>query len=319
MTLRWLLGRLAGTIPLLIGISLILFLVIHLAPGGPMDVYADNPSVTPEALERLAEAYGLNKPLPVQYGLWLKAMLVGDWGFSIRTGRPVLTEIGERLGPTLLLGAVAMTVAFVVSVALGVISAAQRGRWPDRLIGGLTLAGLSVPVFWLALLLQLLFAVQLGWLPTGGLQTIGVESFADRARHLVMPAAVLAIATTASWSRYIRAGMIDVLGQDYIRTARAKGLAEPVVLLRHAFRNAIIPAVSIIALDLASVISGAVIVESIFRWPGIGSLFVQSMDGRDYPVLMGVLMIGAAAVILANIAADLVQALLDPRIRHARA
>lgn len=316
MTARWLFGRLAGAIPVLVGISLILFMVIHLAPGGPMDVYADNPSVTPAALARIAEAYGLNQPLPVQYGRWLKAMIGGDWGYSIRTGRPVLTEVGEHLGPTLLLGGVAMVAALVLSVALGVVSAAQAGRWPDRVIGGFTLAGLSIPVFWLALVMQLGFSVGLGWLPSGGLQTIGVEAASDRLAHLVMPVTVLAIATTASWSRYIRAGMIAVLQQDYIRTAYAKGLGETTVLLRHALRNAIIPAVSIIALDLANVISGAVITEAIFSWPGIGSLFVQSMDGRDYPVLMGVLMMGSAAVILGNIAADLMQAVLDPRIRH---
>ena len=316
MSLRWLFGRLAGAVPVLIGISLILFMVIHLAPGGPMDVYADNPSVTPAALARIAEAYGLNQPLPVQYGRWLQAMLTGDWGYSIRTGRPVLTEIVERLGPTLLLGGVAMSAALLLSMALGVVAAARAGRWPDRLIGGITLAGLSIPVFWLALVMQLVFSVWLGVLPSGGLQTIGVETAGDRLAHLIMPATVLAIATTASWSRYIRAGMIGALDQDYIRTARAKGLGETTVLLRHALRNAIIPAVSIIALDLASVISGAVITEAIFGWPGIGSLFVQSMDGRDYPVLMGVLLMGSAAVILANIAADAAQALLDPRIRH---
>jgi peptide/nickel transport system permease protein len=316
MTLRWMFGRLAGAVPVLIGISLILFMVIHLAPGGPMDVYADNPSVTPAALERIAEAYGLNQPLPVQYGRWMRAMLTGDWGYSIRTGRPVLTEIAERLGPTLLLGGTAMGMALLLSTALGVVSAATAGRWPDRVIGGFTLAGLSIPVFWLALVMQLVFSVALGWLPSGGLQTIGVEAASDRLAHLVMPAAVLAIATTASWSRYIRAGMLGALDQDYIRTARAKGLSETTVLLRHALRNAIIPAVSIIALDLASVISGAVITEAIFGWPGIGSLFVQSMDGRDYPVLMGVLMMGSAAVIIGNIVADLAQAALDPRIRY---
>lgn len=316
MSLRWLIGRLAGAVPVMFGISLVLFLVIHLAPGGPMDVYADNPSVTPEALARIAEAYGLNQPLPVQYGRWLKAMLMGDWGYSIRTGRPVLTEIAERLGPTLLLGGVAMAAALLLSTALGVVAAARSGRWPDRLISGLTLAGLSLPVFWVALVMQLVFSVWLGLLPSGGMQTIGVDSFADRAAHLVMPAAVLAIAATASWSRYIRAAMITVLDQDYIRTARAYGLDESRVLLRHGLRNAIIPAVSIIALDLAGIISGAVITEAIFSWPGIGSLFVQSMDGRDYPVLMGVLVMGSAAVILANIAADLVQALFDPRLRH---
>ncbi len=316
MTARWLLGRVAGALPVLLGISLVLFLVIHLAPGGPMDVYADNPSVTPAALARIAEAYGLNQPLPVQYGRWLGAMVSGDWGYSIRTGRPVLTEIVERLGPTLLLGGIAMGAAFLLSVALGVVSAARTGAWPDRVIGGFTLAGLSIPVFWLALVLQLVFSVWLGWLPSGGLRTIGVEAASDRLAHIVMPATVLALATTASWSRYIRAGMITVLRQDYIRTARAKGLGETAVLLRHGLRNAIIPAVSIVALDLASVISGAVITEAIFGWPGIGSLFVQSMDGRDYPVLMGVLVMGSAAVILANIAADLAQAMLDPRVRN---
>ncbi|PZN94439.1 MAG: diguanylate cyclase [Alphaproteobacteria bacterium] len=316
MMLRWLLGRLAGAVPTLLGISLVLFLVVHLAPGGPMDVYADNPSVTPAALERIAEAYGLNRPLPVQYGLWLKSMLVGDWGYSIRTGRPVLVEMAERLGPTLLLGGVAMGAALLLSLVLGVVAAARAGQWADRIISGLALVGLSIPVFWLALVLQLVFSVWLGWLPSGGLQTIGVEAVGDRLAHLAMPATVLAVATTASWSRYIRAGMITALGQDHIRTARAKGMGEATVLVRHALRNAIIPAVSIIALDLASVISGAVITEAIFGWPGIGSLFVQSMDGRDYPVLMGILMMGSAAVILANIAADLVQARLDPRIRH---
>ncbi len=315
MSARALLWRLAGAVPLLIGISLILFLVVHLAPGGPLDVYADNPSVTPAALERLAAAYGLDRPLPVQYGLWLKAMATGDWGYSIRTGRPVLTEIAERLGPTFTLGLTAMVVAFALSLLLGTIAAARAGRWPDRIIGAVTLGGLSVPVFWLALVLQLILAVRLGWLPSAGLESIGRSSFGDRVAHMVMPVTVLVVANTASWTRYIRAGMLDVLGQDYIRTAYAKGLSERAVLIRHALRNAIIPAVSIIALDLASLISGAVITEAVFSWPGVGSLFVESMDGRDYPMLMGVLVMGSAAVILANILADYVQALLDPRLR----
>ncbi len=315
MTGRALLSRLLGAIPLLLGISLILFLVVHLAPGGPLDVYADNPSVTPAALEALSRAYGLDKPLPVQYGLWLKATVLGDWGYSIRTGRPVLTEITERLGPTLQLGLTAMGIAFLLSLLLGSWSAARVGRWPDRIIGVLTLGGLSIPVFWLALVLQFAFAVQLGWLPSAGLETIGASSFADRAAHMIMPVTVLIVANTASWTRYIRAGMIDVLGQDYIRTAYAKGLSERAVVIRHALRNAIIPAISVIALDLASLISGAVITEAVFAWPGVGSLFVESMDGRDYPMLMGVLIMGSAAVIIANIVADYAQAALDPRLR----
>lgn len=316
MSARVLLTRLAAAIPLLLGISLLLFLVVHLAPGGPLDVYADNPSVTPAALKRLAEAYGLDKPLPIQYGLWLKAMLTGDWGFSIRTGRPVLTELVERLGPTLQLGAAAMGVALIASIAFGTLAAARKGGWIDRTIDAATLSGLSMPAFWLALVMQYLFSVRLGWLPSAGMETIGAPSFVDRIAHLAMPATVLAIVTTAGWTRYIRAGMIDVLSRDYIRTAYAKGLSEREVLLHHALRNAIVPAISIIALDLASLISGAVITEAVFAWPGVGSLFVQSMDGRDYPVLMGVLMMGSAAVILANIAGDLLQAALDPRLRN---
>lgn len=316
MNARVVLTRLVAAVPLLLGISLLLFLVVHLAPGGPLDVYADNPSVTPAALERLAEAYGLDKPLPVQYGLWLKAMLTGDWGFSIRTGRPVLTELVERLGPTLELGLAAMLVALVASLTLGTLAAARRGSWIDRAIDAATLSGLSMPAFWLALVMQYLFSVRLGWLPSAGMETIGDPSFVDSLAHLVMPATVLALVTTAAWTRYIRAGMIDILSRDYIRTAYAKGLSEREVLIRHALRNAIVPAISIIALDLASLISGAVITEAVFAWPGIGSLFVQSMDGRDYPVLMGVLMMGSAAVILANIVGDLAQAALDPRLRN---
>lgn len=315
MSGRALLGRLVAALPLLLGISLVLFLVIHLAPGGPLDVYADNPSVTPAALARIAQAYGLDKPLPTQYGLWLKSMLLGDWGFSIRTGRPVVSEIVERLGPTLQLGAVAMTVAFFVSIALGVLAAVGEGRRIDRTVSVVTLVGLSIPVFWLGLVLQYLLSVRLGWLPSAGLESIGGSSVGDRLAHLVMPAAVLAFATSAGWTRYLRAGMIDALRQDYIRTAYAKGLSTRAVLLRHALPNAIVPAISIIALDLASLISGAVITEAVFAWPGVGSLFVESMDGRDYPVLMGVLMMGSAAVILANIVADLLQAALDPRLR----
>lgn len=316
MSGRVLISRLIAAVPLLLGISLILFAVIHLAPGGPLDVYADNPSVTPAALARIADAYGLNDPLPTQYWLWLKSMVTGDWGYSIRTGRPVLREIVERLGPTLELSAVALAIAFVTAVTLGVFAAVNEGRLADRLIEVVTLGGLSIPVFWLGLVLQYVLSVQLGWLPSAGKESIDASSFADKAAHLVMPAAVLAFSTSAGWARYLRAGMIDTLRQDYIRTAYAKGLSTRTVLLRHGLRNAIVPAISIMALDLAGLISGAVITEAVFAWPGIGSLFVESMNGRDYPVLMGVLMMGSAAVILANIVADLAQAALDPRLRH---
>ncbi|KFL25716.1 diguanylate cyclase [Devosia sp. 17-2-E-8] len=316
MSFGFILRRLGGAIPLLLGISLILFTIIHLAPGGPLDMYTDNPAVSQEALDQIAQAYGLDQPVPVQYFLWLKAMVVGDWGYSIRTGRPVLAEIALRLGPTLQLGGLALLISLCIAIPLGVLSASRRGSALDN---GLTLAsftGISVPVFWLALLLQLLFSVQLGWLPSAGYQSIGDGSFLDRLSHIVMPAAVLSLATIASWSRFIRSGMVDVLNQDYIRTAYAKGRGERGVLLFHALRNAMIPAVTVIAVDFGTVISGAVITETVFAWPGIGRLFMESMDGRDYPMLMGLMMMGSVGIILANIVADLAYAALDPRIRY---
>lgn len=316
MSLSYIIRRILGAIPLLLGISVILFAIIQLAPGGPLDIYAENPSVSKEALAQIAARYGLDQPVPVQYFLWLKAILVGDWGYSIRTGRPVLDEIVLRLGPTLQLGGLAMVISLLIAVPVGIISAARRGSKLDGTVTVLSFAGISTPVFWLALLLQLLFSVQLGWLPSAGYQSIGDGSFIDRLRHIIMPAAVLSLATVASWSRFIRSGMIDVLNQDYIRTAYAKGRSEKAVLFMHALRNAMIPAVTVIAVDFVTIISGAVITETVFAWPGIGRLFMESMDGRDYPMLMGLMMMGSLAIVVANIVADVCYAALDPRIRY---
>ncbi|PYE82479.1 ABC transporter permease [Pseudoroseicyclus aestuarii] len=316
MSFSFLIRRILGAIPLLFGISLVLFTIIHLAPGGPLDVYADNPSVSPEALEQIREAFGLDRPVPVQYVLWLRSMLVGDWGLSIRTGRPVLDEILTRLGPTMQLGGISMLLSFLVAVPLGIISAARRGSRTDSTVTLAAFAGISLPVFWSALLLQLVFSVWLGWLPSAGMKSIGDGSVSDRLLHLILPVTVLSLATIASWSRYIRSGMVDVLSQDYIRTAYAKGRREGSVILRHALRNAMIPAVTVIAIDFVTIISGAVITETVFAWPGIGRLFVESMNGRDYPMLMGLMMMGSVGVVAANIIADIVYATLDPRIRH---
>jgi peptide/nickel transport system permease protein len=316
MSLGYVIRRILGAIPLLLGISLILFTIVHLAPGGPLDVYADNPSVSKEALEQMAAAYGLNEPLPVQYFYWLKSMIVGDWGYSIRTGRPVLTEIVQRLGPTLQLGGLSLLLSLVLAIPLGIISASRRGSKLDGTLTAISFVGISTPVFWLALLLQLLFSVQLGWLPSAGYKTIGGGSFTDVLSHIIMPATVLSFATIASWSRFIRSGMVDVLNQDYIRTAYAKGRSERGVVFMHALRNAMIPAVTVIAVDFATVISGAVITETVFAWPGIGRLFMESMNGRDYPMLMGLMMMGSLGIVIANIVADLAYAALDPRIRY---
>lgn len=316
MSLGYVIRRLLGAIPLLLGISLILFTIIHLAPGGPLDMYLENPAVSAEALNQIAKAYGLDQPVPVQYFLWLKSMLVGDWGYSIRTGRPVLTEIVLRLGPTLELGGLSLFISLALAIPLGIISASRRGSKLDTTVTLASFAGISIPVFWMALLLQLFFSVKLGWLPSAGYKSIGGGDLFDRLRHIVMPAAVLSLATIASWSRFIRSGMVEVLNQDYIRTAYAKGRSERAVVVLHALRNAMIPAVTVIAVDFGTVISGAVITETVFAWPGIGRLFMESMDGRDYPMLMGLMMMGSLGIIIANIAADLAYAALDPRIRY---
>jgi len=316
MSLGYVVRRLLGAVPLLLGISLILFTIIHLAPGGPLDMYLDNPAVSREALDQIAARYGLDQPLPIQYVLWLKSMLVGDWGYSIRTSRPVVVEIMGRVGPTLQLGGAALLLSLLIAIPLGTLSAARRGTALDSTVTLASFVGISTPVFWMALLLQLLFSVYLGWLPSAGYQTIGDGSLMDRAAHMIMPVVILSLATIASWSRFIRSGMVDVLNQDYVRTAYAKGRGEKGVIVFHALRNALIPAVTVIAVDFGTVISGAVITETVFAWPGMGRLFMESMDGRDYPMLMGLMMLGSVGIILANIIADLTYAALDPRIRY---
>lgn len=316
MSLAYLSRRLLGAVPLLVAISVVLFMIVHLAPGGPLDVYADNPSVTPEALAQIKAAYGLDKPLPVQYLKWVTSIARGMWGYSIRSGRPVTTEIAERMPATLLLGGSALLLSLALALPIGILTAALKGSRLDHLLTFLSFTGISIPVFWLALLMQLLFAITLGVLPAAGYETIGASGFTDRLAHLAMPALVLSLATIASWSRFLRASMLDTLKQNYIRTAYAKGHSQAGVLIKHALRNALIPVVTIVSMDLGSVISGAVITETVFAWPGVGRLFVESMDGRDYPVLMGLMMLGSLALVLANLGADLIYALIDPRIRY---
>ncbi|GHF42877.1 peptide/nickel transport system permease protein [Deinococcus metalli] len=316
MNATHLLKRLLGTVPLLLGVSLLLFGVLHLAPGGPLDVYADNPSVSPEALAQMRTAFGLDQPLPVQYVSWVTAFFTGEWGYSIRTARPVTQEIAERIGPTLILGGTSFVLSLLIALPLGIVSAVRRYSGVDYLITFLSFLGVSMPVFWLALMLQLLFAVQWRLLPSAGIQTIGSDSVLDLIHHLILPACILAFASVAGWSRYMRSSMVEVLGQDYVRTARAKGLTAGRVVVHHALRNALIPIITVVALDFATILSGAVITETIFAWPGIGRLFIESMNGRDYPVLMALMMAGSFALILSNLLADLAYAAVDPRIRY---
>ena len=309
--------RLLQTIPLLFGISIVLFAVIQAAPGGPEGALLESGRfIDPPVIEAYRERLGVDQPLHVQYLRWLTAAMSGDLGTSFSTTRPVVEMIAERLPATLTLMGAAFLFAAVVAIALGVFSAIRQYSWFDHFGTALSFVGIAMPVFWFALILQLLFSVRLGWLPIAGTETVGASSITDRLLHLVLPTVVLSLNYIAGWSRYLRSSMLDVLQADYVRTARAKGLPERQVIGVHALRNAIIPLLSIMALNLASLFSGAVITETVFAWPGIGRMFVQAMFARDYPLLMGILMLGSLMVIVFNLLADLLYGYLDPRIRY---
>jgi peptide/nickel transport system permease protein len=305
-------------VPRLFGISLLIFLIIQAAPGGPEAVFLENRLfIDPSVIEAFRQRLGLDQPLPIQYVRWLTAVFSGNFGISFTTGRPVADMLLERLPATLELMSVAFAFAAVVAVPLGVYSAVRQYSLFDFSATTASFLGIAMPVFWFALILQLVFSVQLGWLPTSGRETVGDASVPDQLKHLILPAFVLSLRHIAVWSRYMRSSLLDVVRADYIRTARAKGLRERLVLSRHAVKNALIPVVSIMALDLAGLFSGAVILETIFAWPGIGRLFVQAMFARDYPLLMGILMMGSFLVVFFNLVADVVYGWLDPRISYA--
>ena len=314
---RYIRRRLIQMVPLLFGISLLIFLIIQAAPGGPEAIFLENRLfIDPQVIEAFRQRLGLDQPIYIQYVRWIAAVLSGDFGISFTTGRPVSSMIVERLPATLELMSVSFVFATLIALPLGIYSAVRKYSLFDFSATTASFLGIAMPVFWFALILQLIFSVQLGWLPTSGRETVGDASLWDQIKHLIMPAFVLSIRHIAGWSRYMRSSLLDVVRTDYIRTAFAKGLRERVVLLRHAVKNALIPVVSIMALDLAGLFSGAVITETIFAWPGIGRLFVQAMFSRDYPLLMGILMMGSFMVVFFNLIADIAYGWLDPRISY---
>ena len=309
--------RLLQMIPLLFGISLVLFAVIQAAPGGPEGALLESGRfIDPAVIEAYRERLGVDQPLHIQYLRWLSAAVSGDLGLSFSTTRPVAEMIVERLPATLELMGAAFVFAAIVAIALGIVSAVRQYSWFDHLGTGLSFVGIAMPVFWFALILQLVFGVFLGWLPIAGRGTVGASSLGDHLLHLILPTMVLSFNYIAGWSRYLRSSLLSVLRADYVRTARAKGLPESQVIGVHALRNALIPLLSIMALNLSSLFSGAVITETVFAWPGIGRMFVQAMFARDYPLLMGILMLGSLMVIVFNLVADLLYGILDPRIRY---
>ena len=309
--------RLAQMIPLLFGITVLLFAVIQAAPGGPEAALLESDRfIDPAVIEAYRERLGVDRPVPVQYVRWLGGALRGDLGVSFSTTRPVSEMILERLPATLELMGASFLLAALLAFGLGVFSAVRQYSWFDHVGTGLSFVGIAMPVFWFALILQLVFGVWLGWLPVAGTETVGASSLGDHLLHLVLPATVLSFRYVAGWSRYLRSSMLDVLRADFVRTARAKGLSERVVVWGHALRNAMIPVVSVMALNLSGLFSGAVITETIFAWPGIGRMFVQAMFARDYPLLMGILLLGSTMVVFFNLVADILYGVLDPRIRY---
>ncbi len=317
--------RTLQSIPILFILSIVLFLMVRAAPGGPLAAAERNPNVTQAQIEKLKEQLGLNQPLPIQYVKWMANILLkGDLGDSIKFRRPVVDMIIERIPNTLELVGISFLITLIIALPVGILSARKPYSVFDYTATTLTFFGQSIPIFWLGLALILIFYVTLKnpisggpLFPAGGIHTIGKESsLGDQIWHLVLPVAALSSSWTAWYSRFLRSNLLDVMHEDYIRTARAKGLRENKVFFKHALRNAILPLVTLIALDLPSLFAGALFVETIFAWPGMGRLFWDAARGRDYPVLLGVVMIDAVLIIGCNLLADLLYGFLDPRVSY---
>ncbi|HEY8597715.1 MAG TPA: nickel ABC transporter permease, partial [Thermomicrobiales bacterium] len=306
LMLRFLLSRLVTTVPVLFGVSLLVFMMLHLVPGDPVKMMLSEFQTTPQQVELLRSQLHLDEPLPQQYGRFVVNALRGDLGLSIRSKRPVRNEIGENLGSTLQLAAAALLIAIGIGMPLGIIAALKQHSWFD--IGPMifALSGVSMPSFWLGLLLIFLFSLRLGWFPaTGG----------GDLKHLILPALTLGLGASAIIARLTRSSMLEVLRQDYMTTARAKGLNETIVVLRHGLKNALIPVVTIFGLQFGSLLAGAVVVETVFARPGIGRLIVNSILAKDFPMVQGIILFTATAYVVANLLVDLAYGLLDPRIR----
>lgn len=296
--------------------TLALFVLLQNMPGGPLAAYRSNPFAREEEIQAIGRQLGLDQPVPVQYARWLGQFVRGDWGYSFGTRQPVTTMIGERVRNTATLMSVSIAVALLLSIPLGILAALHRNTLIDHALTFASFLGLSVPTFWLGLLAIIVFSVQLRWLPAGGVSTYGVDTLDDRLSYLVLPVATLSLVSIGLFTRYLRTSMLEVMGRSFVVTARGKGLAERTVVLRHILRNAAIPFVTIVSLHLPELFTGAVVVETIFSWPGIGRLFWDAALRLDYPVLMGVMTIGAVFVVLSNLVADIVYVYLDRRISY---
>lgn len=312
---RFLLRRVGQALILLLLVSVIGFAILHLAPGGPLSQFAAGGDMTQADLDRIARQLGLDRPLPIQYLDWLWRMVGGDWGRSYRDQQPVVAVIASHLGATLQLMLTSTLLAMLLGSWIGVLGAIRRYSAFDMLATVGSMIAVSIPTFWFGLVVIYVFSVELAWLPAGNRYTVGDGSLVDRLHHLIAPTVVLALVSTAVWSRYMRSSMLDVINQDYIRTARSKGIPERRILFRHTIRNSLLPMITIAGLHLPTLLSGALVTETVFTWPGMGRLFLDSINYRDYPTVMGILMFTAVLVLVGSLLADLLYGVADPRIR----
>ena len=311
---RYIMRRTGEALTLILTITVFTFALINAAPGGPSILL--DPSMAPEDTERLRALYGFDRPIYEQYGRWLWQVLQGNLGFSLSVGRPVGELIANALPPTLLLSGTALLVAVCVAIPLGIIAAVKRNSMLDQMLTTISFFGLSLPVFWFGLMLIILFSVTLNWLPAGGMSTPGAASFSNVASHLILPVIALSTSIMAELVRYTRSSMIGVLGQDYVRTARAKGLAETPVIVKHAFRTAMVPVVTLLAMLIPRLVGGAAVTETVFSWPGMGRLAVSAALNRDFPTIMGITLVISIIVIISNLLVDLLYTKLDPRVSY---
>jgi peptide/nickel transport system permease protein len=318
---RYLLRRVLISIPVLLGITIAMYAIANMAPGDPITALM-NPeqmaNMGPGWVEQQKEALGLNDPLPIRYVKWLGETVQGNLGYSFVDRLPVSEKIGERIGPTLQLMGVVLVISILVGVPLGVLSALKQYSFIDYFLTVTGFLTVSIPSFFLALVLIYVFSVRLDWLPATGMYTVGRErTFLDSLQHIILPALVLGLGQAAPIIRYTRSSLLETVKQDYVTVARAKGLGEQLVIGRHALRNALIPIITIIALNVPQLLGGTVIIEQVFAWPGMGSLAIASVQGRDYNVLMGINLIAAIMILLSNLLADVVYSFVDPRIKYA--
>ncbi len=313
---RFLIRRLLGAVPLLLGVAILSFIFMQLAPGGPDALFARNARMSQEQLDAIRRNMGLDRPTHEQLFTWLGNLATGDLGISYTQYRPVSAVIWDTVPNTLLLMGTGMLISLVAALTFGILAAQKPYGFFDNVVSFVSYFGLAMPVFWFGLMLQILFAVRLGWLPSAGMYSATGGGIGDLLRHLALPAFTIAIGSIAGWSRYVRSSTIESLGQDYVRTARAKGLAERKMMLGHVLRNALIPFVTVVGIDVPLYLTGAVLTETVFSWPGMGRLFYDALTVRDYPVLMGILMLGAVFIVAGNLIADILYGVFDPRISY---